>query len=45
MTEAGAPQTVIRSIVGHKDSGNVTARYTQISDELKLEWINKIILI
>ena len=44
LTEAGAPQAVIRSIVGHKDA-NVTARYTQISDDLKLEWINKIILI
>lgn len=41
LTEAGAPATVIRSIVGHKDA-NVTARYTQISDELKLEWINKL---
>ena len=45
LTEAGAPQAVIRSIVGHKDAGNMTERYTQISDDLKLEWINKIILI
>lgn len=40
MTEAKAPAVVIRSIVGHKDA-NVTARYTQISDELKLHWINE----
>lgn len=39
LTEAKAPAVVIRSIVGHKDA-NVTARYTQISDELKLHWIN-----
>lgn len=41
LTEAGAPAAVIRSIVGHKDA-NVTARYTQISDDVKLKWINEI---
>lgn len=40
LTEAGAPAVVIRSIVGHKDA-NVTARYTQISDDVKLKWINE----
>ena len=40
LTEAKAPEVVIRSIVGHKDA-NVTARYTQISDDVKLHWINE----
>lgn len=41
LVEAKTPDAVIRSIVGHKDL-HVTSRYTKISLETKLEYINLI---